>query len=154
MAEAGARVTEPRLEDVSAVCACLHTRKAARAVTQQYDEVLRPAGIRATQFSLLVPTAVLGPVRLTVLANVVGMDRTMLTRNLARLQREGLVRVETGADLRTREVGLTPKGRTVLDHAIPLWREAQAQMATALGPDRLRRLIRDLEATVAAVKQE
>ena len=103
-------------------------------MTQQYDEVLRPAGIRATQFSLLVPTAVLGPVRLTALADVVGMDRTTLTRNLALLQREGLVRVETGVDLRTREVGLTPKGRKVLDRAIPLWHEAQAQMATALGP--------------------
>ncbi|MEW6300271.1 MAG: hypothetical protein AB1671_21465 [Thermodesulfobacteriota bacterium] len=35
------------------VCACFNLRKAARAVTQLYEEVLRPTGLRVTQFALL-----------------------------------------------------------------------------------------------------
>ncbi len=153
MPTSGTPSPDRRLADVATVCACLNTRRAARAVTQQYDELLRPAGIRATQFSLLAPAAVLGPVNLTALADAVGMDRTTLTRNLSLLEREGLVRVEAGSDLRTREVSVTPKGRKTLDRAIPLWERAQSRMAEALGPARLNRLMADLDAAVTATKR-
>ncbi|HXH83164.1 MAG TPA: MarR family transcriptional regulator, partial [Candidatus Tectomicrobia bacterium] len=38
-------------------CACFAVRRAARAITQHYDRRLRPTGLRATQFTLLVVLA-------------------------------------------------------------------------------------------------
>ncbi|MDQ3959981.1 MAG: MarR family winged helix-turn-helix transcriptional regulator, partial [Pseudomonadota bacterium] len=64
-------------------------RKVTRAVTQLYDEMLRPAGLRGTQFSLLVVVRMAGPVDVTHLAELTVMDRTTLTRNLELLQKQG-----------------------------------------------------------------
>ena len=51
-------------------CACGNIRQAARAVTQLFDEALRPAGLRATQFGILGATMVMGPLTVTKLAEV------------------------------------------------------------------------------------
>ena len=40
-------------EEEGRACACGNLRKAARAVTKLFDEALRPAGLRATQFGIL-----------------------------------------------------------------------------------------------------
>src|SRR3954465_8869802 len=81
-------------------CTCFNLRKASRAVTQLYDEFLRPSGLRATPFSLLMLIRGLGPLRITELAEEAVMDRTTLKRNLELLQREGLVHIASGEDAR------------------------------------------------------
>jgi DNA-binding MarR family transcriptional regulator len=96
-------------------------RRTARTVTRLYDEALRPSGLTGPQFGLLVAVRVLGPVSLTRLAAGSDADRTTLTRNLKLLARDGFVHVETGRDQRTRQVGLTDKGREALARALPLW---------------------------------
>jgi DNA-binding MarR family transcriptional regulator len=53
------------------------------------------------------------------------MDRTTLTRNLAILEREGLIKISEGKDHRTRNVTATQKGRDAVTRAIPLWNEVQ-----------------------------
>ncbi len=83
-------------------CACFNLRKVTRAVTQLYDELLRPAGLRVTQFSLLVAVRMAGPVGVTRLVELTVMDRTTLTRNLELLQKQGLIEVASGEDRRTR----------------------------------------------------
>ena len=85
-------------------CACFNLRKAARAVTQLYDDALRPAGILATQLPLLIATGRLERVTISQLAEAMVMDRTTLTRNLRPLERDGLVRTKPGKDRRVREI--------------------------------------------------
>src|SRR5437016_11397674 len=46
-----------QLAEIEATCACSHVRKAARVVTQLFDEVLQPTGLRSTQFTLMVAVA-------------------------------------------------------------------------------------------------
>lgn len=137
-----------KLAEEGPECVCFNIRKAARAVTQLYDEVFRPTGLRATQLSILTVTNRLGPITVTRLAEVTVTDRTTLTRNLRLLQKRGLIRIETGNDRREREVTLTDRGRTALARAYPLWKEVQSQVAQGLGPARLRRLLSDLRDTV------
>src|SRR5213078_349079 len=48
-----------QLAEIEATCACSNVRKAARTVTQLFDEVLQPTGLRSTQFTLLVAVALL-----------------------------------------------------------------------------------------------
>ena len=135
-------------------CTCFNLRKAARAVTQLYDEFLRPANLRATQFSLLSVLDQAGALSVTRLAEYAVTDRTTLTRNLELLQREGLVRVRPGADARVREVSLTPAGRERLLAALPHWERAQARVTSRLGGARTQRFLADLSAAVAAAQGE
>lgn len=131
-------------------CTCFNLRKAARAVTQRYDEFLRPARLRATQFSLLAVLAEAGPVSIGQLAEAAVTDRTTLKRNLELLERDGLVRIRPGTDARVREVSLTPAARKRLAAAIPLWQQAQAHLIGQLGDARAGRFLADLSAAVAA----
>ncbi len=121
-------------------------------VTQLYDEALKPAGIRATQFMVLVGTGSAGPISVNQLADRIVMDRTTLTRNLKPLDREGLIVVRPGDDLRVREVSLTAKGRKTLDRAYPLWERVQARLRLKIGDSRVDRLLVDLQATVKGLQ--
>jgi hypothetical protein len=42
-------------------CNCFAARAAARHITQVYDQLLAPAGLRTTQFSILAKLKRLGP---------------------------------------------------------------------------------------------
>ena len=81
----------PTEQEILANCACVRARTAARAVTRAYDDMRRPTGLRATQRSVLVAVATGQAASIAALAQVLGMDRSTLTRNLGPLQAEGLV---------------------------------------------------------------
>ncbi len=135
-------------------CTCYNLRKATRAVTQLYDEMLRPSGLRVTQFSLLSAVGLFGTVSVSALAEEAVMDRTTLTRNLQLLESQGLIRIEPGADARVREVSLTPAAREKLAVAHTYWKKAQSRMADRLGADRLQRLLGDLSGAVEAAQAD
>lgn len=137
---------------VAASCICLNLRKAARAVTQLYDDALRPSGLRATQFSLLAAVDLAGPVPVTGLAEALVMDRTTLTRNLGTLARDGMVAIRAGRDRRTRLVELRPRGRTALRRALPLWERAQATLTARAGGSACRTLVAQASAVAGQVR--
>jgi DNA-binding MarR family transcriptional regulator len=121
---------------VAASCPCFALRKASRAVTQLFDEALRPAGLHATQFSLLVALRLLDAVRVRDLADEVVTDPTTLSRNLGVLQRRGLVTLTTGGDRRSRLVVLTVAGHAALSRALPLWEVTYRRLEGVLsGPE-------------------
>ena len=90
-------------------CACFNTRKAARAVTKFYDDVLAPSGLKATQLTMLGAISISGPTRMSDLADMLGLDKTTLTRNLKLLQADGLIDVAAGDDRRVRVATLTTR---------------------------------------------
>jgi DNA-binding MarR family transcriptional regulator len=122
-------------------CVCGRLRRAARALTQLYDDALAPSGLRVTQYSLLSTLARRGTLRMTELATVAMLDRTALSRNMEPLAAQGLVRIAAGTDARTREISLTRAGEAALARALPHWRRAQAQVARQLGEQRNTTLI-------------
>jgi DNA-binding MarR family transcriptional regulator len=134
-------------------CICFSARQAARALTRIYDAALRPAGIRSTQLALLNAIRLLGPAAVKRLAAAVVADRTTLGRNLRLLEREGLVRIGPGKDLRERSVELTARGEQRLAAAFPLWEAAQAEVEKRLGREELERLQALLRALTGAVRK-
>ncbi|MEW8586890.1 MAG: MarR family winged helix-turn-helix transcriptional regulator [Candidatus Thiodiazotropha sp.] len=131
--------------EIGQSCAMFNLRKASRALTQLYEEILKPSGVLPTQFTLLVVTRAMEPVAISRMAEVLVMDRTTLTRNLKPLEREGWVSVrQSSQDKRTREENKNKKGMRRLERALPLWREAQQRIRTSLGESRLDRMIEDL----------
>jgi len=125
-------------------CACMNLRKTTRLIAQFYDQLLQQGGLKNTQFTLLVVLRQHAPVSVTRLADLLGMDRTTLTRNVRVLKKDGLVDEHTGEDARVRLLALTPKGETAITNAAPYWRQAQAEFLDKFGEDRWQILKQEL----------
>ena len=89
-------------------------------------------------------TAQIGQITITDLAERMAMDRTTLSRNLKPLEKQGLVEILPGADRRTRQIGLTPKGRKTLSKAMPLWEQAQKEILEVVGEKKIKDLMAHL----------
>ncbi|WP_375756895.1 MarR family winged helix-turn-helix transcriptional regulator [Corallococcus exercitus] len=130
-------------------CNCLALRQASRHVTQFYDQVLAPSGLRTTQYSILHTVQARGPLTVNALAEQLVMDPSTLTHNLRPLLKDGFVVLEVGrTDRRQRAVAITPEGQAVYRKARPLWLRAQADFERAVGGTQAAAL-RDLLAAVA-----
>ncbi len=114
-------------------CHCLAARRRARAVTRHFEAGLRPHGLRATQFSILAALALSGSLPMGELAELLGLERTTLTRSATLLARNGWLRADRSADGRERPLLLTASGRRKLEAAYPAWKAAQDSVATQLG---------------------
>ncbi|MBN8228817.1 winged helix-turn-helix transcriptional regulator [Corallococcus macrosporus] len=130
-------------------CNCLALRQASRHVTQFYDQVLAPSGLRTTQYSILHYVQTRGPLTVNALADQLVMDPSTLTHNLRPLLKDGFVVLEVGrTDRRQRAIAITPEGQGVYRKARPLWLRAQADFERAVG-DTQASALRDLLAAVA-----
>lgn len=113
-------------------CVCATLRKATRSITQLYDNALRPSGIRATQFHTLAEIRAAGEATVTELTRLLLMDQTTLTRSLALLERDGLLKIVPKPDGRLKSVRLSKKGEQKLLAALPLWAEVQTRVLETL----------------------
>ena len=145
------KADRPDLDQIArmgARCTLGHLRMATRVVTKIYDDILRPSGLRSTQFGVLAATGLFGPATVSRLADLTVMDRTTLTRNLKPLEARGLVRIAAGEDRRTREVSLTALGWDAVMVGIPLWQQALVRIEKAIGEERRRTLLGNLSDVV------
>lgn len=125
-------------------CVGFNVRRATRLVTQFYDKVLAPSGLRSTQYSLLNVLFLTDELRMQDLALILAMDRTTLTRNLRPLIKRGWVKVSMGSDRRARLILLTSRGRDVMKKALPYWEQAQAHITERLGTSNWDRVMGEL----------
>src|SRR5216110_3036448 len=114
-------------------CVCSTLLMVSRAVTQLYDDILRPSGLRVTQFSILATIARLGDANLRQLEHTLAIDQTTLTRSLNLLERNGAIDRVPHPDGRIKAMALTSKGRKALEAARPLWARAQDRVLRELG---------------------
>ena len=121
-------------------CLCANLRRATRAVTQLYEEALRPLGLRATQFTILQVLDRTGKITQGKLGELLATDSTTLTRTIQIMCRNGWVAEQPGADRRERWLRLAKAGRAQLVRATPAWEKVQSQLAQALGREPWRNL--------------
>ena len=114
-------------------CMCANLRRAARVVTQLYDEELRPSGLRASQFTLLQTLNIAPGISQKQLAGVLEFDSTTLTRTLASLRRQGWLAAEHGTDRRELRLSLTAAGLREYKRVVPYWQRAQKRLQLRLG---------------------
>ncbi|MDE2141292.1 MAG: MarR family transcriptional regulator [Elusimicrobia bacterium] len=126
-------------------CTSLKLRMASRALTQVYDEVFRPLGIKSTQFSLLRMIQHHGPITFQGLAEKMVLDQTTLPRSLRTIEKDGYILIERGEDRRERLVSITSKGTAALERAVPLWQKAQGLVRAKFQGERLDQLMADLD---------
>jgi DNA-binding MarR family transcriptional regulator len=115
-------------------CNCMSLRKAARRISNFYDAILSPVGLRATQYSILAVLHHLGGASINDLANRLDLDRTTTGKNMRPLTAAKLIAIgPSPTDRRSRVVRLTPQGAATLAAARPLWQRAQQQFERANG---------------------
>ena len=119
--------------EVRDCCLCLHAQRAARALARRFDEVLRPIGLTNQQFSLLMALNQPEPPSMAPVAQLLAMDRTTLTAALKPLEKRGLVNLDPDPkDRRSRRLQLTQAGHAALLSALPVWRQAHADVEAAM----------------------
>ncbi len=128
-------------------CTCFRMRRATRRMTQLYDAHLAPAGLTLPQYSLLANLERRQRPSMHELAEVMGMDRTTLSRNLQPLRARSLVEAVAGADRRSKSLALTAAGRALWAEARPLWLAAQAEITARLGAPMVAELHQLLDAS-------
>jgi DNA-binding MarR family transcriptional regulator len=114
-------------------CMCASLRRAARSLTQSYDDVLRPTGVRATQFTILQALSRTGEISQGGLGQILAIDSTTLTRTLGIMVREGWILDRSGTDRRERLLRLSKSGRDQFHRSLPVWERAQDQLLQQLG---------------------
>jgi len=118
-----------------AACAGWATRLAARRITNFLDERMGDSGLSIAQFGLLAQIAAAPNDTLGGLAGRIGLDQSTLSRNLRGLEVAGLVEIAIAeGDQRRRAVWLTEEGARRLETALPILRQAQADLAKRLDP--------------------
>ena len=114
-------------------CMCSSFRRTSRALTQLYEEAMRPLGLRATQFTILLVLSRTGEVSQGQLGGMLAMDSTTLTRTLRIMGRHGWIAERPGRDRRERLLRLSSGGEAQLKRALPAWEKVQARLRNQLG---------------------
>jgi DNA-binding MarR family transcriptional regulator len=114
-------------------CMCGNFRRAARTLTQLYDEALRPLGLRSTQFTILQALSLTGEATQGQLGELLAIDSTTLTRTLAILTRRGWISERPGEDRRERWLRLSAAGKARFHQALPAWENIQSSLRRRLG---------------------
>ena len=128
-------------------CTCFKLRKLTRTMSRLYDQHMASVGLKTTQYSLLA-NAARAALPVAELAELLGMERTTLTRNLKPLLDAGWGVLRPGADSRQRIVTITDEGRAKVKEAYTAWRAAQTEFETAMGRDAVLALHRQIETTM------
>jgi DNA-binding MarR family transcriptional regulator len=152
MAEQTTPTEYERIAQLGPVCICNNLRRAARLVTNYYDKLFEPTGLRVSQVTILAVLCRAGTQTINEMAEILELDRTTLSRNLKPLARQDLLTIAPGADQRTRVVSLTPEGEAVLLKALPIWEQAQADMVTGIGEANADLLLAQLAEAAALVQ--
>jgi DNA-binding MarR family transcriptional regulator len=115
-------------------CHCTALRKASRRISQLYDAVLAPSGLKTTQRAILAQICRSEPTTVGNLAEALVMDAGGLAHTLKPLERDRLVSIDVDPeDRRNRVAKLTPAGRARLAQSDKLWENAQRGFEAGFG---------------------
>src|ERR1700723_3179421 len=137
------------VKNVEVVCLGGCVRKLNRMVSAIYDGALANAGLKTSQFGVLVAVANRKQARPAELTKHFQLDESTLSRNVERMCARGWLRLVQDADRRSHLIEVTDKGQALIRKCIPAWQKAQAEVSRRLGNDsvgELRTALRKLSA--------
>lgn len=114
-------------------CIAVRLRLLTRAVTKIYNRALRPHGLTVSQMNILVAASYLGQAKQQDICQALHLEKSTLSRDLARMRARGWVTEAPGDDGRSSLLRVTAQGGKLLQKAIPAWQQAQQQATALLG---------------------
>lgn len=130
--------TESLLAEIAEDCIAVRMRMLNRAITNLYDEALRPLGLRVSQVNVLVAAGRMGVARPAEVCDKLNLDISTLSRNVERMRAKGWLETVADEDGRAQPFRLTTEGKSLLRQALPKWRSAQKKATEILGQDGIR----------------
>src|SRR5208337_1554820 len=118
---------------VEGVCVGGCVRKLNRMVTSIYDGALANAGLKTSQFSVLVAVANRKQARPAELTEHLQLDESTVSRNVERMCARGWLRLVQDTDRRSHLIEVTDKGQALIRKCLPAWQKAQAEVSRRLG---------------------
>src|SRR3954463_1954576 len=126
-------MTDAIIDKIAGECVAVRLRMLNRFITNIYDDALRPLDLKVSQMNILVAAAKMGTARPLEVCEYLHLDVSTLSRNVERMKARGWLELVPDADGRSQPFQLTPKGRKLLEKAVPAWNEAQEQVTKRLG---------------------
>lgn len=121
--------------EVVDVCAGVNVRLAARQISNFLEQRLQTTDLSLAQFGLMTHIAAATDDTISALVDRTGLDQSTLSRNLRALEKRGLIEIAiVEQDLRRRSVWLTESGARRLEAAMPVWKEAHADLSALIEP--------------------
>lgn len=120
-------------ERIAAECIAVRLRMLNRRITRLYDDALREQGLSTAQLNMLVAIATAGEVSPVALGEALDLEKSTLSRNVARMRERGWVRVEQTGGGPGLRLSPTDEGLALLDAVEPAWARAQEQARALLG---------------------
>jgi DNA-binding MarR family transcriptional regulator len=123
------------IKNVEGVCLGGCVRKLNRMVSAIYDNALASAGLKTSQFSVLVSVANRMQALPAELIKLLQLDESTLSRNVERMCARGWLRLVQDEDRRSHLIEVTDKGQALLRKCLPAWQKAQIEVSRRLGTD-------------------
>lgn len=150
----GSEHLQAMIDQVASECVAVRLRILNRVVTSVYDEALRSLNLKVSQMNILVAAAKMGTARPGEVCELLHLDVSTLSRNVARMKARGWLEVvPDDDDGRLQPFRLTPRGRELLAKAVPAWCEAQQEVKKILGDlfvEQLNRVVKRVSRGAAA----
>lgn len=129
-------------ETMSSQCLAYRLRQVHRMVMSIYDKALRQARVnmRVSQMNTLVSVMQHGSIRPIDLCQAMKIEASTLSRNVDRLVTRGLLKTGAASD-RTHTITITPKGRQLVEKALPAWERAQRTTVELMGEEGARTIL-------------
>ena len=134
------------------LCVSTSLRRTERLVTRHYDAHLADSGITAVQLPILAAIGGAEEPTFRMLAEQLELDRSTLSRNLALLERRGLLAIGPSAGPRPGTLSLTQEGNDTLVRAYKLWTEAHHSLERAVSGTGLAQGLRFLKRLRSAAR--
>lgn len=128
-------------EATSPVCINLQMMRSSHYILKAYDEAYRPFGIRATQMPVLGAVARRQPVTIRQIAEELESERSVMSRKLQVMEKNGWVREDPEASGKEKMFMLTRRGKDLIKKIVPVRLDVQQRLMSALTKDELNLLL-------------
>jgi hypothetical protein len=129
--------------EIAGDCMASRVRRLERLMTRIYDDAIREQGLTGSQLELLVAIQLFGHATAAAVGARLGLEKSTVSRNVARLVAAGLIDASDG-------LRISPRGAAAIVGCYPGWRRAQAEARKALHPTEGRLIARLAPASTRA----
>lgn len=118
-------------------CLAYASRRTSRAVSNFFNAQMKPLDLNVAQFGLLAAVARLPGRSLSAIGESMLLDESTLARNLAVLEKRGLIDSEGGRGRGGKQVGLSADGKALFAEAARIWKRTNIRLAAEMPPDQV-----------------
>ena len=114
-------------------CINAKLRRLHRLINSAYQRKIKPFGLQGSMLSILFIVGKKPGISQKLLAAMLVLDPSTMSRDLRKLTTQGLLHNQRGEDARQSELSLTPQGYELLEEVSPVWEALHTKVEAILG---------------------